>query len=336
MTHMLCELRARYKEAAFQEQYRQTSGDRRPLFVLTVQSQILPKYGFSGDVKGVANMKMEVGLQSREDKVVWKLMVDIHKLLDLPDSAADRTLTLEFGSAAQVEREVAAVFPQAQLQLSTLEKLVGARLGKPQQPPGLELLGARLADAALLPPLSAAAIAAFGAANREAYVLMTGARRRFMLDAVTQARGVTETRKALERAAAMRLDHQAVAAKREALDLVERELPRCLQQPEVDAAPLLRSWQRDRDIEATEGSGATALFLAAGEGHVALLDALLMLRARGERLDELGRSAAHWAALRAQGPCLALLARHLDLDAPDIHGRTPRAIAKMNGLVIPS
>ena len=35
--------------------------------VLEIQSKILPKYGFSGDAKGVLNMKMEVALLSRKD-----------------------------------------------------------------------------------------------------------------------------------------------------------------------------------------------------------------------------------------------------------------------------
>lgn len=127
-----------------------------------------------------------------------------------------------------------------------------------------------------------------------------------------------------------------VKAKSEALDLVEHELPRCFQQPEVNAAPLLLRWQQgDRDIDATEESGASALHLAAGDNHEALLNALLILNAKRVR-DHLGRTAAHWAALRAQ-PCLMLLQRvGFDMCTPDVHGRTPMAIAKTNGMILQS
>lgn len=335
---MLAELRSEYKKKEFQDRYKQI-GSKRPLFVLEIQSKILPKYGFSGDAKGVLNMKMEVGLLSREDRLIWKLMMDIHKLLDLPDSAANEILTLDFGAANEVEREVTSVYQQA-LQLSTFEKLVAARLHRQQRslPEGFELLCLRLADPLMPAPLASTAVAAFGAASREACILMGAARRRFALDVLSVAPGVFATRKALKTAFKLSLDaHPVVKAKSEALDLVEHELPRCFQQPEVNAAPLLLRWQQgDRDIDATEESGASALHLAAGDNHEALLNALLILNAKRDVRDQLGRTAAHWAALRAQ-PCLMLLQRvGFDMCTPDVHGRTPMAIAKTNGMILQS
>lgn len=37
--------------------------------------------------------------------MIWKLMMDIHKLLDLPDSAAAEILTLDFGAANQAQSQ---------------------------------------------------------------------------------------------------------------------------------------------------------------------------------------------------------------------------------------
>jgi len=336
MTWMLAELRSEYKKKEFQVQYKQI-GTKRPLFVLEIQSKILPKYGFSGDAKGVLNMKMEVALLSRKDRMIWKLMMDIHKLLDLPDSAAAEILTLDFGAANQVEHEVTSVYQQA-LQLTTFEKLVAARLHRQRRSlsEGLELLWMRLADPLQPAPVSLRELAAFGAASRKSYVLTGASRRRFALDVLSAACGVIATGKALQIVRKLCLDaHPAVVAKSEAVDLVECELPRCFQQPEVNAAPLLLRWQRgDRDIDATEESGVSALHLAAGDNHGPLLSALLILNANRDVRDHLGRTAAHWAASRAQ-PCLVLLQRAgFDLRAPDLHGRTPLAIARMNGMIL--
>ncbi|CAL1163323.1 unnamed protein product, partial [Cladocopium goreaui] len=216
MTWMLAELRSEYKKKEFQVQYKQI-GTKRPLFVLEIQSKILPKYGFSGDAKGVLNMKMEVALLSRKDRMIWKLMMDIHKLLDLPDSAAAEILTLDFGAANQVEHEVTSVYQQA-LQLTTFEKLVAARLHRQRRSlsEGLELLWMRLADPLQPAPVSLRELAAFGAASRESYVLTGASRRRFALDVLSAACGVIATGKALQIVRKLCLDaHPAVVAKSE-------------------------------------------------------------------------------------------------------------------------
>mmetsp|Transcript_20556 Transcript_20556/g.43742 ORF Transcript_20556/g.43742 Transcript_20556/m.43742 type:complete len:964 (-) Transcript_20556:34-2925(-) len=88
MTWLLMELRGSYLTPRFQEAYwslrhrMRANGPDLVELTLTVQSVVLPKYGFPGDVMGVNEMRNEVSVHNDSDLVVFKLMKDIHKILD--------------------------------------------------------------------------------------------------------------------------------------------------------------------------------------------------------------------------------------------------------------
>mmetsp|Transcript_114554 Transcript_114554/g.355752 ORF Transcript_114554/g.355752 Transcript_114554/m.355752 type:complete len:573 (-) Transcript_114554:31-1749(-) len=104
-TRLLCELRSKFTDRAFQEQYRALKRESRPgnkahqeILSLTfnVQSKVLPRYGFEATPKGLMEMRDEMpifaGLDvwcwspwglDQSDEVVWKVRRDIHAVLDM-------------------------------------------------------------------------------------------------------------------------------------------------------------------------------------------------------------------------------------------------------------
>jgi len=351
MTRLLHGLRERFKEPAFQEGYRELPrGDARVLMALTVQKVVLPLHGFSGDFQGVRNMRMEVGLHNTAgDQVVWKLMKDIHQLLDVADAWHEDVLTLDFGNANRVEQEVSLLY-QHDFALTNLEKLVGARLaaacargrgvGGLQGPAavhaGFELFLEEHCAPGVSHALAGAGLGALASTARGLYAATGGPRRRLALGRLREAVGCQATRRAIGVAEMLRLGEEpSVAARRQALSTLDAQVLQCFQnQPEVNAATLAARWQRgDFELEATEEGGAVALHLAAGDGNLELICALLTLGARVDRRDRLERTPAHWAAACGHITVLAALAAGgADLKAADAHGRTPQGFVKAAGL----
>lgn len=89
MTRCLVALRTKFAEVNFQVAYSTSRKNARPgdtthiERALAVQQQIIPQHGFAGTVGGVSEMRAETDCHVKlPDVVLYKVMKDIHKLLD--------------------------------------------------------------------------------------------------------------------------------------------------------------------------------------------------------------------------------------------------------------
>jgi len=351
MTRMLFELRTWYRADAFQEKYRALRRNTRGnedvvLFALTVQKMVLPKYGFSGDIEGVENMRREVGFISftLHDRVVEKLMIDIHQGLEVLKPGEITTLSAD--GSSQVERDIMNIYNQG-FALTNLEKLVAANVVAAQSDTshrgrsgscmttavGLAidvLLACQCARGARA-WLAASGIAALGTVARELYAATVASRRRLVLGVVHRATGYPAASAAVALATSIKLDSDPeVAAQRLALLMLDVEVPRCLEaQVYVDTYELASRWHAgERDLEACEKEGgASLLHFASGDGNVELVRSLLAVGVRVDPRDHRGRTPAYWAATHGHGATFALLsASGADIDMADAYHRTPRQI----------
>lgn len=88
-TRLLVELRTKYQEPDFYQEYHDLRRAVKPggeaLHIqkaLSVQSVILPKFGFEGTLRGVMHMRNEVSFLAELDEALKRALKDIHKLLD--------------------------------------------------------------------------------------------------------------------------------------------------------------------------------------------------------------------------------------------------------------
>jgi len=112
-TRMLAELRAAYDEPDFQREYRQlrrAGGMSRHVGkALSVQCDIVQRYGFAGDLGGVEEMRKQATYWANTDPAVVKLLRDIHGHLEygkpwrkvlVPEAFNARTARCRAGRAA--------------------------------------------------------------------------------------------------------------------------------------------------------------------------------------------------------------------------------------------